>query len=365
MLDMSAEALDTVTRSWTMRMRAESWFVAGGQATQLADEIPVSSGTEEVDAGLAVPERVTLSVPREDRGIVWAPTRPDHPLAAYGQRIKVEVGIDLGRDQVEWLQRGWFVITDSEVRGDTVAVQAAGLMYLIQEARLVSPFQPSGNFTNTLRSLIEPAVTANIEGLTDRAVPTSVVMEDDRIRNVQELLDAWPADAFVDEGGVLQVRPETVGTSVLSLTDGVGGTVIQVDGSTTRSGSFTTVVARGQKADGTPLQAVAHDTVAASPLRAGGPFNPLPVPHFFFSPLLTTLAQCRASAATILNRLRRTSSRAVTATLVPHPGLRIDDVVTITSERFNLTNRLAVIDGLRLPYNADGGPMVLELRLTS
>jgi Domain of unknown function (DUF5047) len=357
MLAMSSAAASLVTGSYTLHVRAESWQ---GNVL-LTDEIPIDGGSEEVDASLNVPERITLTVPRTDRGVSWVPTGTDHPLAPYGQRLKIELGIELGNGQIEWLQRGWFLITDSEVEGDSVRVQAGGLLSLIDEARFVSPYQPTGTFTSTLRGLIEPAVTAEVTGLTDRAVPASMEFDEDRLAAVYELLDAWPARARVDEHGVLQVVPDTDGASVLALTDGTGGTVIRTDGGDSRGGAYTVVVARGQAADGAQLQGVVYDT-SPGPLRYGGPFNPLPVPYFYFSPLLNTVGECRAAAATILARLRRAATHSVHISLVPHLGLQEGDVVTVTSAVHGLDAVPCVIDTLSLPYVPDGGPMTLEAR---
>jgi hypothetical protein len=226
----------------------------------------------------------------------------------------------------------------------------------------VSPYQPSGTFQSTLRGLIEPAVTAEVTGLTDRAVPGSMEFDEDRLAALYELLDAWPARARVDEFGVLQVVPDEDGTSVLELTDGVGGTVVRTDGGDSRGGAATVVVARGQAADGTQLQGVAYDQNPESPLFYGGPFNPLPVPYFYFSPLLTTVTQCQLAASTVLRRIRRAATHSVHVSLVPHPGLQEGDVVTVTSAVHAMNAVPCVIDTLSLPYLADGGAMTLETR---
>jgi len=359
MIDMSDEALGVVQGSYVQHVRAQSWL--GDQL--LAENIPISVSSEEVDSSLAVPERVTLTVPAFDNGVEWAPIRMDHPLQAYGQRLFIEVGIELGGGIIEWSPRGWFVITDSDVDNDAVDVQCGGLLTYINEARFVSPFQPTGTFESTVRELIEPALTAEFTDLTDRAIPGSMSWDEDRRQALGEVLDAWPADAQVDENGVLQVHPLVDAAPVLSLTDGAGGTVIHAHGGTTRSGAATAVVARGQKADGTHLQGVAYDTAARSPLRYGGPFNPLPVPYFYFSPLLDTVTQCQLAAQTILARLRRNAAHNFYAELVPHPGLRSGDVVAVTSEELDLDAVSCVIDSYKYPHTAGQGPMTLGLRV--
>ncbi|MEH0547281.1 hypothetical protein QA802_30610 [Streptomyces sp. B21-105] len=358
MLDMSATALAIVQRSFTMRIRAESWL--GGQL--LADSIPVATGSESRDRSLAVPERITLSVPRRDRGVQWDPLTPDHPLASYGQLLRIDYGVDLP-GHTEWINRGWFLVTDTDTDDDTVTVTLQGLLTLIQEADLVAPFQPASTDTlaTVARSLVEPALTVSVDSaLTDRAVPLGMQWDTDRLGALNELVDAWPADARVTEDGYLLLEPlNDAGTPVLALTDGVGGTVVKWQGAASRDGGFNAVVAQGEDASGNQIQGVAYDREAGSPLRYGGNYNPLPVPYKFSSPLLKTVTQCRDAAASTLVRLRRTASRKLHVTMVPHPGLMTGDIVSVTGA--GLTAQPCIIESLTLSYSTDA--MTLNVRV--
>jgi hypothetical protein len=345
---MSDAALEVVQRSYTMDIRAEAWL----DGELLADDIPVSAGSEDRDRSQAVPERITLTVPRRDRGIDWDPITPEHPLAAYGQLLRVDYGVDVG-GHMEWINRGWFLTTSSTTEGDTVTVTAQGLLTLIDEARFAAPFQPSGTLVSTIRSLVEPALTVDFDGaLTDRSVPVGMQWDEDRLGGLNEVLDAWPAVPRVTEDGFLRIEPPgDTGTPVLAITDGAEGTVVRWRGSSSRDGAFTAVVARGESTTGTQIQGVVYDSDSASPLRSDGPFNPLTVPYFFSSPLLTTVDQCRAAAAATLLRLRRSASRTLDVTMVPHPGLETGDIVSVTGA--GLTAQQCVIEKLTLPYQPD------------
>lgn len=348
---MSDDALAIVQRSFTMRMRAESWL--GG--TLLASDIPVADGSESRDRSMNVPEAISLTVPRRDRGYDWDPgADPAHPLAAYGQQLRIDYGLDLGNGSTEWINRGWFVITESSTDGDTVTVSCAGLLSLIDEAKLVAPYQPGATDTlaSTIRGLVEPALTVDFDGtLTDRAVPLGMQWDLDRLGAVVEVLNAWPADMNVTEDGYLLVEPVSdSGTPVLSLTDDTGGTVVRWQGTSSRDGAFNAVVAQGEDSEGNQIQGVVYDQDSASPFYIGGNFNAFPVPYAYQSSLLTTVAQCRTSAAATLLRLRRTSSRKLAVTLVPHPGLVPGDIVSVTG--VGLTNASCVIENLSLPYSA-------------
>lgn len=358
MLDMSAAALAAVQHSYVMRMRAESWL--GSEL--LAADIPISGGGEAVDQSSAVPETVTLQVPRLDRGVSWNPLDPGHPLAPYGQRIRVSYGVDTAFDTTEWITRGWFLVTDPQVNGDEVTITCNGLLELIQEAKFVAPFEPTGTFISTVRGLVEPALTVSFDGtLVNRSIPVGMQWDEDRIGALFEVLDAWPAVAHVNTAGVLVVEPPTIGagTSVMNLTNGVGGTVVEWQGGGNREGAFNIVVAKGEDANGNQIRGVASDVSGTSPLRISGPFNPLPVPFVFASPLLTTVAQCRAAAATILERKRREASRKVSATLVPHPGVVAGDTFTLTGQNVGLNGVKGTLQQFTLPY--DTGEMSMNL----
>jgi hypothetical protein len=359
MLDMSATALAVVQGSYTMQVRAESWL--GGQL--LADDIPVTDGGEDRDRSMAVPERVTLTVPRRDRGFDWDPgTDPAHPLAAYGQMLRIDYGVDVGGTW-EWINRGWFLIVESSTDGDTVTVTAQGLLTLIEEAQMVAPFQPSSTDTlaSVIRALVEPALTCSFDpALIDRAVPLGMQWDSDRMGGLTEVLDAWAADAQVTEDGFLLIEPLTdSGTPVLALTDGTGGTVIRWQGSTSRDGAFNVVVAQGEDGSGNQIQGVVYDTDPNSPFSFGGSFNPLPVPYQSSSSLLTTVAQCRTAAAATLTRLRRTASRKLSVTMVPHPGLVTGDILSLTGA--GLKAATSVIETMSLPYST--GEQNLTVRL--
>lgn len=358
MLTMSAAAAAVVLRSHTIDLRVSSWRAG----LLLADDVPASDGTDTRDRSLTVPESISLTVPRTDRGTAWDPQSPDHPLAAYGQQLYISTGVDTGAAGTEWIDRGWFLITSAQTDGDTVNVTCQGLLALIDEAKFAAPFQPSGTLASTIQSLVEPALTVQFDGtLVDRPVPVGMQWDTDRMAALNEVLDAWPATCRVTRSGYLLVEPLTdTGTPVMSLTDGTGGTVIKWQGTASRDGAFNCVIAQGTDPSGNQIQGVAYDTVSTSPFRVGGPFSPLIVPYTMSSPLLSTVDQCRTAAATALRRLRRTASLKLAASIVPHPGLMTGDVVSVTGA--GLTNALAMIEALTYPlYGAT--EMTLTLRL--
>jgi hypothetical protein len=362
MIDVSDAARSVLaSSSINYRVAVQSWL--GDEL--LADDVPVSAGSETADRSLAVPDRATFTVPARAGGMDWTPNSDDHPLAANGQTLKVSLGIGLGPDGVEWFQRGELLIDSSVVADDglTVTVNAVGLMSLIDEAKFVSPFQPTGNMTNTVRSLLEPAVAVNLDlAPADRAVPASSINWDsDRLAAFGEVLDAWAADWRMNELGYVEIVPAadpTVADVVRSFTNGTRGTIVASVGSSSRDGGFNVVVATGTASDGGQVLGVAY--VRSGPWAYGiGPANPLPVPFGYSSPLLTTQAQCTAAAQTVLARKMRAGVlRRFQVTAVPDPTIQLGDPVLVTNDY--VTDLLCTVEALDpLPYFP--APMVLEV----
>jgi hypothetical protein len=349
------DASDLVTTvlagpAFQLTVSVSSWR----DGTLLAADVPVVAAAEEGDRSLRVPERVTFTVPREMGGVSWAPHGDvEHPLASNGQRLSVKLGVGTTAGQLEYVQRGWFLIDSADVSGDSVEVVAVGLLHLVDEARLVTPYQPSGTLSTTLRGLIEPGLSVDLtDAPTDRAVPAGVNYDEDRLGAVLELADAWAAELVVTEGGYVAVEPSaTPSAAVATLSDsGSAAVVIRQTGSSSRDGGFNVVVARGTAADGGQVQAVAYDT--SSPRAYGSAWSPYAVPYFFSSPLLTSLSDCSAAAKTVLRRLLRGAGAEYTIEMVPNPLLQCGDPVTLATARFS---GLATIEKLTLPYRISSG----------
>ena len=350
--------------SFVWEIRVESWY----NGVLLHDDIPVEDGTEYGDRTSSVPTRVTLSVPRTVDNVDWSPLNDDyHPLACNGQRLRIMLGVQL-QQHTEWIQRGEYLITSASEEGDTIRVEALSLLKLVEEARFVSPFQPTGTLKSTLRALMEPALTVVFDAaLTDRAVPAGINYDEDRLGAVNELLSAWPAEMkMVNEGYAYVYVPETPSystTPVATFTDTEGTTfntvVIDWSGEVDREGVYNCVVARGTQTDGGQVQGVAYD-YSTGAHRIGGPFNPLPVPEYFASPLLTTVSQCRAAATTRLARRLRERRRPLRIRTTPVNFLELGDVVSVEIVPPGNTPPRATIEAFTLPL-VPGGDQAMDL----
>ncbi len=162
-----------------------------------------------------------------------------------------------------------------------------------------------------------------------------------------------PGADVTNEGFLFVTTADDPATSVLSLTSGVGGTVINRIGSSTREGVYNAVVAQGMDSNGALVRGVAYDQLG--PKRVGGPFNELPVPLFFDNPLITTTAEAQAAAESRIKTLRRGNDVAFDVEIVPHPALQAGDRITLDGVD-------GIIEKLTLPLTAGGGSMTLNVR---
>lgn len=365
MIELSEEATSVVASGqFTRKLRISSWL----DGELLADDIPVIDAREAADRGNNVPERVVLTIPRiDDNGYNWTPVGEDHPLAANGQMLKVELAVELETGKWEWIQRHVLVIEDCEPEDDTIVVEAVGLLTKIEEARLVSPFQPKTTFQAAFRALLEPAITPVFDPalvLTDRSVVASTGnLDEDRLQAMYHLLKAWPAVARMTEDGDLYLSlPPTTYTPVLNLTDQTGGTVITASGASSRKGAYNCVVVRGTDSNNTPVQGVVYDY--EGPKRVDGPFNELPVPYFFESTFVPSAKIATAVARAQLDEIKRQTANAYSVAMFPHPALQIGDVVSLTTDDY--VDKICTVEALTLPYvPGTSEPMTLIVREVS
>lgn len=317
------DVAELVATSHRVTTSVDSW--RGG--VLLAGAIPLTDGRLIEKADQRVPERVTLQVPRFDAAgrDLHPGTDPLAPLAANGQRVRITNTLHAPEVEAP-VQLGWFHIVDWESDGDTIEVEALGLLNVVDEYRLLAPTSPpvGATFKSEIKRLLEGTLPLYFEpGLVDRAVPRSMAWQDDRLGALIELAQAWPAHMFVDEAGVCTYAPplDAAAAADVELAERLGTVVVARD-SGTRDGIANIVVARGEDSSDAArpaVAAIARDTAVGSPTAADGPYGN--VVEFLASPLLTTTARALAAAETRLSR-RLLLARSVPMDTLPDPRLR-------------------------------------------
>ncbi|MFI6688914.1 DUF5047 domain-containing protein [Streptomyces sp. NPDC050485] len=342
----------------------ESWR----SGVRLADRIPIVSGSITYDDTATLRRRVTLTVAaRTPDGTVWDPgSNPAHPLAAYGQRLHIRAGIHHPAGQSELLDHGWYLITGWERAEDEGALTVTGvdLAQLLADARHYRTETPAKNntyateFTRLADNILPTVIDSH---LPSRKVNALTVWDRDRTRNLDDLCDAWGARWYVDDQGQLAAAPAyapvTAATPYqLRLVSGRNGTVVTRQRTGERGRLYNAVIATGKAGENQEPApyAVAEITDPLSPIRVGGPWGRRP--RFYQSDMLTTSADCLATARQLL-----VSASAISRTepiqCVPDPAVELGDVAEVVTDGTAFRGR---VTSLTLPLLASG-PMSLTI----
>lgn len=345
MITVTDQTKGVLASNYTFRIRVQVWL----DDALLVEDLPVVDISEDLDNSLNVPERITINMPRYANGIDYSTV-----VAANGHTIRYQLEIV---ESGEIINRGIYRVEEVLRDDNTLSITCAGLLIYIAEARFVSPFQPSGTLKNTIRSLVEPALTVLFDaGFVDRVVPSGINYDEDRLEALKEILNAANAEASVTEDGYLLVEAAVdPSVSVVELSSNSGDTVLSVSSKSSTDDAFNCVVARGTATDLGQVQGVAYLTTG--PRAFGGAYNPLPVPFYFASPLLTTVAQCTAAAKTVLRRKTKNSGASLEILIVPDPRLQLGDCI-------NVDGVLYTLEGIQVIYsNVAGATSAMKIKV--
>jgi hypothetical protein len=317
------------------RLVVRSWY--DGQNT--VAELPVSAWSLSWDGTRQVQGQLSLKVADSDGAL--APWGVEEPLGVGGSRLQC-VYVSGG----ESLDLGWYRITRSAPAeswtvhstagvwvsvGAEIPVQADDLTVLAVASKFLVPEQPASGATvlGEVRRLLDGIVPVTVAaGVSDRAVPSTVVYDRERMDAVEDLLETVNAAHRMTGDGILEVYPRAQTASVATLAGGPGGVLVNVAREQSVDDLFNAAVSEGTvSSDGQSYAVVGRAFEQSGPLRWNGPHGQWPV--FRQSPLITTQAQADADARTFLANRVSTRSVLLDVTCLPNPALQIGDRVTI------------------------------------
>jgi hypothetical protein len=341
--------------------QVSSWL--GGRL--LALSVPVLGGRITAKADQDVPEQISFTVPRyaapaDGQPVIdWRPTGPGDPLARYGQQLDVTITVSAVSTAQTWSTRvGRFLITDwSDDDAGTITVTGAGMLQVVKDAKLTSPSSPSGSLMSETRRLLPSGMGVSFDAtLVDRSCPTSMAWAEDRLVALKDIAAAWPALLRTDEWGQVRFKAPlpSVPTPALTLTDGVGGTVVTAPRADSRTDAYNVVVATSKASGRADLQGIA--TIASGPMAANGPY--FPVVKKWSSPLLDTQSAAQAAAQTMLENSMR-PARTIPVTIASDPRIDLDDPVAI--QRGSDAPLWGWVTGYDMPLTAMDGVMRVDV----
>lgn len=326
----------------------------------LADDLLLDAGTLEVTADANVPGRLDLTFPS-----TYAPTSWRDPINIFGQRLTLRQVLSVGPHS--WVvPLGTYRIQAFDHRAPAMSVEALSLEQLIADYRFNSPYQrPSGaTFASTLKALCKGLLPVDTSAMVDRPLPATLTTdwEEDRLSAVRSIQTNWPCDLRVDSDGVLKASPErTVKDEPdVTWTHGEDDAYVALGGSALRDDIYNSIVARGEKPDGSPVQATVVDDDPRSPTYFYGPYGRRQ--RFYESPLITTVAQAKSAAQTVLARERRRTNLVVVEA-PPDPRIEVLDTARVTTD----TGRTYIgqVVSIELPLTAVEGAATYEVAVLS
>jgi len=354
MWTLSTAARIALTESHAMTARVAVYSPTNG----VYPDLPISGGQVTIDTTSQVRRTATLTVHPD----FW-PAKPTDLLAPYGSEATIEYGIVLANGTIEWVPLGRFSL-DETARDRPVSSSADVTVALVDrsqrvaEDRLDTPGQTTAGATCVaeIRRLIQETLGTSVT-VTDLTGSTQVapVMEIEKERwsdGVEKLADAIGAEVYFDRSGMAVIRPQPTlaDQPVWIITTGpTDSNLLSVKEKLSRTGVYNRVIASGQRTDGTaPVYAGVSDTDPNSPTRYGGPFGRKP--RYYSSPLLTTVGQCTAAAAALLERVRGLGVQIQMEQLV-NPALDGGDVILVVQDGIVTTH---IIDQVEVPLTPDG-----------
>lgn len=342
--------------SW--RPMVSSWL--GG--TVLADEIPVLQGKITWSVGQQVQSDLRLTVAgssvEDGRTRYWRPTEPTDPLARFGQVLDVSILVEgvitrLGRFQIA----DWADGADGQIE-----VTAAGMLQAVADDRLTQATGPrdDGTLRSEFARLTPGYMSVQFDpALIDRDCPKAMEWDEDRLKGLYEIADAWPARLREDSYGGIVVLPPLpeIPSPIATLSDGDGGTITRAPTHDSREGAYNVFVARSS-ANG--VDAFAVVTVADGPMNPDGEYHP--VPKFFSSPILADEDQCRAAATTMRNNSVR-QSRVRKVQMAPDARIELDDAVQLFVDKGKprSSREWGYVVGVEMPLTVSDGGMRVDI----
>ncbi|WP_175008113.1 hypothetical protein [Cellulosimicrobium sp. TH-20] len=374
---MSEEALSILAGSRSGDgLRAFAWY--DGQLVGPETGLPVS------DWGLNYDDRqvqgqFTASIDDPDGAL--APWAVDDPLGVGGPRLQVIYTLPLGYT----VDIGWFrLATNAPVEswrvyrlgehgddlrfvsgGGRVPITADDLTRLVVRDRFIAPDSPRAGATvlSEVRRLLRDIMPVSVApGVTDAAVPRTLVYERERMDAVEDLLARIDCGHRMSNDGQLEVYPLAKTDPVWQVVGGDEGVLISVQREQSIDGLHNGWVVEGQDEEGRQLIGRAFEE--AGPLRWDGPHGH--DPYFQASTgLLKTQTAVDTAARTLRANQRAARSVDLVVECLPHPGLQIGDWVLVANpvvagDPVPLIGRVTAI---RMRGSAGGGvsPMTITV----
>lgn len=333
MRTLSAGMLDALTGSVPdARLTVAAWY----DGTLREPSLPVSTWDIRWDGGDSTLVQGKASVTVTDPTGRLAPWGFDEPLSAAGSRLLLTF-----RSGSEAVDLGWFTVSRNQPTeqwrivgpnlewvsgGASIPVQADDLTLLVSDSGFIAPEAPPQGATvvSEVRRLMTGICPVTIaDGVTDKAVPASIVYKDDRLAAVQDLARSVNARYRMGGDGSLEIYPLTKTEPVWTIQGGDGGAFVSLNREQSRADLINGVVSTSNDPS---LEIRALATVPSGPLRWDGPFGRKIARH---NAIANTPEGVQKDAQTYLDNTATLKTVSLTVLCKAHPGIQIGDWVRV------------------------------------
>lgn len=228
--------------------------------------------------------------------------------------------------------------------GATIQVQAADLAVHVKNNRLLAPESPkTATVVSELKRLLKNMLRVVVlPGVTDRAINTQTIYEQERLDAVEDLCGILGAAYRLNGAGQFEVYSLAIPEeTVWTIRGGDEGALVSVNRQQTLDGLYNVFVAEGTSVGTKPIPVRGIAMITSGAMSVKGPHGFYPT--FYNSSLITTQRQANDYAI----QMRDTALRGMTTELsiqcLPHPGLQQGDWVTVATPVVN--NQTIVLKG--------------------
>lgn len=230
--------------------------VAATYGTQGGRDAAFTVDTDVTDRGLLNPLSDQVMISTGIPGVVEVPL--------FTGRVDEPETYDDGRVRVSLISRG---------------VEARRAPFLVPWAAHLN--NQAWNEIRLILQDVDPSWSVYYTGDRISTIPPNLLWEEDRTQACDQLAQGanliWQPDrtgGFVVFDNPYSVGPEASENSVVTLVDGEDGTLVQVEGTSSREGMFNSVTVITERTNNTlPIRVTAMDTSPTSPTQWGGLFG--------------------------------------------------------------------------------------------
>lgn len=291
----------------------------------------------------------------------WTPFDADDAFF-FGNVIRIERGVYVSADQIEWCTLGVFVIdtptADVGTPSSTLQVQGQDRMKRAVYSKFAAPttYVLGTPIRNVISDMALDAGMGSVRYRLDDAGKTLAAdrtydSQEERVAAMMDLARDYALDLYVDAEGFLVLEPNRSPIQqpiAWTYQRGEDAVMLGLTKGWSDQRFYNRVVVIGESADQSPVRAEAADTNPLSPGYVSGPLGDRP--FFYSSPMITTVAQAQSVANARLPELALIEEE-IRLPIVVNPALEAGDAIAII-EPITRTNAAFLIDSIDIPLGA-------------